>query len=490
MATNKPVLEVSTKGLAKLLSQDGLTWIAKELIQNAWDQEITRCQITIESTGHGRGQIIVEDDDPNGFADLSHAYTLFAESRKKGDVLKRGRFNMGEKQLIAYCVETNGEVLIQSTTGGYRFTKDGRSRTRMKRDRGSYVRASFRASKVALDQMIEDVKRFIIPQGFVTVLNGQELQAREIASSTELQLPTVTEDENGDLKRTARKTQVTLYRTEEGETAMIHEMGIPVVANPTPFHVDVGQKIPLNMQRDNVTPAYMQKVITAVGNLAVADLSDEEVSQAWVSQAIETMDSDKVGEVITKRYGDKVVYHNPFEPESSAAAVASGYAVIYGSSFSKDAHSAIKSTGLTKSATQLFPSAGVSFSGDANAKLVNIPEEKWTPQMRVIAEYVSELHFELVGVRGSVDWFNDPRGYSACYGSNTVNFNKRRLGGGWIEATKTPAGFEKLLDLTIHEFAHHYADSHYSDNFYNATTKLGAKTAMLLARTGLPSWVS
>ena len=123
MSAATDILRVDTEGLSKLCSRNGLDWLGKELIQNAWDQDVTQVHLTIESVGHGRGRIIVTDDDPEGFLDLSHAYTLFAESNKKGNPLQRGRFNLGEKLVIAYCVETGGSVEILTTTGGFRFSK-------------------------------------------------------------------------------------------------------------------------------------------------------------------------------------------------------------------------------------------------------------------------------------------------------------------------------------------------------------------------------
>src|SRR5271166_5190602 len=45
----------------------------------------------------------VEDDDPEGFSSLTDSFTLFADSSKKGNVQQRGRFNLGEKLVIAMC---------------------------------------------------------------------------------------------------------------------------------------------------------------------------------------------------------------------------------------------------------------------------------------------------------------------------------------------------------------------------------------------------
>ena len=43
-------------------------------------------------------------------------------------------------------------------------------------------------------------------------------------------------------------------------------MGIPVVETGDRYHVDVQQKVPLNMDRDNVTPAYLRAIRVAVLN--------------------------------------------------------------------------------------------------------------------------------------------------------------------------------------------------------------------------------
>jgi hypothetical protein len=48
---------------------------------------------------------VVEDDAPEGFYDLTHAYTMFARTRKRSSPDKRGRFNLGEKQVLALCRE-------------------------------------------------------------------------------------------------------------------------------------------------------------------------------------------------------------------------------------------------------------------------------------------------------------------------------------------------------------------------------------------------
>ena len=94
--------DVDKAGLAKLLARKGKEFVLFELVQNAWDEDTRQVQVGLQRIpGTKYAHLMVEDDSPNGFADLSHAFTLFADSAKKQDVNKRGRFNLGEKLVLA-----------------------------------------------------------------------------------------------------------------------------------------------------------------------------------------------------------------------------------------------------------------------------------------------------------------------------------------------------------------------------------------------------
>jgi hypothetical protein len=111
--------DVDKSGLAKLLDKKGKAFAVFELLQNAWDTNATRVNLKmdpIDSSPFVR--ITVEDNDPEGFSKLEHAFTLFAESDKKSDPTKRGRFNLGEKLVLALC----RHATIASTKGIYPLT--------------------------------------------------------------------------------------------------------------------------------------------------------------------------------------------------------------------------------------------------------------------------------------------------------------------------------------------------------------------------------
>src|SRR3990172_1784245 len=99
MAT-KNWFEVDRAGLAKLVERRGKAFLLYELISNCWDTGATEVVVTLGEIGRAV-ELTIVDNDVNGFADLTHAYTLFAESSRKSDPSKRGRFNLGEKLVLA-----------------------------------------------------------------------------------------------------------------------------------------------------------------------------------------------------------------------------------------------------------------------------------------------------------------------------------------------------------------------------------------------------
>src|SRR5207249_11191157 len=112
-----------------------------ELIQNAWDERgVTMVTVSLEHCGRNKTRLVVEDDAPEGFKDLSHAFTLFADSSKKTNPEQRGRFNLGEKLVLAI----SDEVTILTTRGGVRFDAQGRRWLRSRQSVGSRIECLLR----------------------------------------------------------------------------------------------------------------------------------------------------------------------------------------------------------------------------------------------------------------------------------------------------------------------------------------------------------
>src|SRR5882724_5074234 len=111
--------DVDRAGLGKQAEEQSKGRLIGELIQNAVDEAgVTRIAVTLALVpGRPLADLTVEDDSPEGFRDLSHAYTLFAESYKRDNPEQRGQFNFGEKMVLAVCESasistTKGTVLL------------------------------------------------------------------------------------------------------------------------------------------------------------------------------------------------------------------------------------------------------------------------------------------------------------------------------------------------------------------------------------------
>src|SRR5213082_726033 len=136
--------EVDRQGLAQILERKGKEFVLFELIQNGWDEPgVTKVSVSLEYRGRNKARLVVEDDAPEGFKDLSHAFTLFADSAKKANPEQRGRFNLGEKLVLAI----SHEVTIRTRKGGIRFDADGRHNLRSKQPVGSRIECLLRMTE-------------------------------------------------------------------------------------------------------------------------------------------------------------------------------------------------------------------------------------------------------------------------------------------------------------------------------------------------------
>ncbi|MEM3116790.1 MAG: ATP-binding protein [Nitrososphaerales archaeon] len=463
--------DVDKEGLAKVLARRGKGFVVTELIQNAWDTSAKRVTVTLEPRGKGLARIVIEDDDPEGFRDLSHAYTLFAESIKKGDPEKRGRFNIGEKLVLALCEEAQ----ILTTTGGVRFDRGGRHVIKSKREQGSRFEALLRAGQEEILEIEKAVSSLIPPEGIETTFNGQLIQSRNPLVSFEAQLPAEIADSEGVLRRTVRKTTVRVFEPREGEVASIYEMGIPVVETGDKWHYDVGQKVPLNVDRDNVAPSYLRALRTEVLNHLYAKIEEKDAAENWVREASGDRNASKeaVEQVIKLRFGDRSVVYDPTDPEGTKLAVSQGYTVIPPRALSKEEWENVRKHEVVLPAGRVTPSPKP-FSKDGKP-LRLVPVEKWTPGMARVAEYARRLAIELLGrdivvrIASEIAW-----PYRAAYGEGELVFNAGRLGKSWFEGD-----LEKINELLIHEFGHEYSSDHLSEQYHDALCKLGAKLTSL-----------
>lgn len=274
MTVHKSWFEVDRKGLAKLIERRGKIWLLHELIANAWDADgVAHVEIFLEpEEGRPLVNVVVRDDAPGGFADLRHAWMLFAESTRKSQALKRGRFDIGNKLVLAMCEEAS----VISTHDAVMFDGRGRAPMRARRSQGTEFFGLARITRAELAEIQTGLQRLIPPPDIVTTINGVKLLSRPPIRTFQATLPTELANEEGVLRRVARRCDVSIHRLQSGETAMLYEMGIPVVEIDSRWHVNIQQKVPLNMERDNVTPAYLRDIYVLTANALCDQLTIED----------------------------------------------------------------------------------------------------------------------------------------------------------------------------------------------------------------------
>ena len=500
--TFKNWFEVDRKGLAKLIERrgGGDGWgsqgggkiaLLLELIANALDADgVTRVEVVLEpEQGVPHATIVVSDDAPDGFANMTHAWTLFAESSRKAYATKRGRFNLGEKLVLALCTEAS----IISTKGAVMFDTRGRSNMKARRERGTEFMGIARITRAELAEIKDGLQKIIVPQGITILINGTPLPTRIPLKTVEATLPTEISDGEGTLRRSTRKTTVDIYEPLPGETPMLYEMGIPVVETGDKWHVDVQQKTVLNMDRDNVTPGYLRDVRTLVVNAMHDLLTADDASATFVNEALADADAspDAVKRTLDLKYGEKRAIWDPSDPEANMNLVSQGYTLIKGSQLTGDQWTNVKKhdADRTRPAGQIAPTKKALFGPGGKDSWV--PREKWTPAMRAVVDYSADVCRELVDAPVTVSILSDiTESWGACYGDQGLVFNLGRLGHGFfdeclevnpkdqpLDGVMVPT--KRLNQLLIHELGHHRAPNHLSDAYHEALCAYGAELTRL-----------
>lgn len=463
--------DVSKAGLGKQAEEHRKGRLIGELVQNALDEPgVTQIAVNLALVpGRPLADLTVEDDAPEGFRDLSHAYTLFAESYKRDNPEQRGQFNLGEKMVLAVCESAS----ISTTKGTVVFDPaEGRiEKPRQKRDRGSVFQGRIKLTREEYPEVCDYLRSLLLPENIVVTFNGDRLLPRKPHRTFETSLETLVADDQGVMRPRQRKTQVAIFEALPGEVPSLHEMGLPVVETGDRWHVSVGQKVPLNRDRDNVKPAYLQAVRVAVLNAAFDLLTtEEEATAAWckLAGADERCCNDAIKHLIRLRFGEKVAAPDPSDVEAMKRFQSEGGTIVVG--LSKGEWANARRSGAVLPAGQICPTAKP-YSLDPEAKPVTIiPEEKWTDGMQNIAAYARFLAKELMDVALTVSVVHTTNAFAACYGSGRLDFNLLRLGKKWFDQGAS----EDVDCLLIHEFGHQYSGDHLSSDYHEALCRLGA----------------
>lgn len=459
----KPWFVVSEKGLKALLSGKKKTFIVNELVQNAFDEPISYCKVDIKWDA-GKIDISVEDDSPEGFRHIEHAYTLFEDTYKRYDPEKRGRINWGEKLVLAMCIKYGAEISTTKGTIVFHPVKGRIHRWSVKRERGSIFKGTFRATKAEYQELLSHAKKLLPPVNIDYYLNKERIPSKIIYKSFKSELNTEI-FENDILKTIKRKTEVHLVESQE--QSYIFEMGIPVMETDCNWHIDVQQKVPLTIDRESIEPKYLKTLYAEVLNHTYNDIPDDEVSSPWVRTGFIDRRANKnaVKTISEKRYGDKYLSKNPFDPNSNAEAISRGYHIIGGAELTKAEWSKMKGCELVQSTTELF-----------GKNLVSGKDVIPTGAQQRFSQFIKKVAKELLDMDVTVRFMTAPVSDGAYYDAGEFIFIVNRLPKNFFDEIN-----EQNLDLLIHEFGHE-AGQHTDHAYHRLLTKLGAKLIMKARR--------
>jgi hypothetical protein len=469
-----PWFDVDKEGLAALLRRRGAASAVLELVQNAWDTNATEVSVTLTKEPGALARLVVTDDDPDGFADLTHAFTLFAPSTKGAAPTKRGRFNLGEKLVLALC----DRAAIRTVSGAVVFDHDGRrDAPDLATDVGSVFDATIELSDEDVAEVGVLVRKLIVPTTLLFTYNGEAIEPRTPLDTCRVSLPTEVADSDGVLHPRDRTTDVGLYALLPGETAMIYELGIPVVEWDGPLHADVGQKIPLDFERSNVKPKFLRALQVAVLNAAYAAVSPDELARPWAASAIEDprADDEAVRGVIDAKFGPDAVAFDPSDVQANKEAAAQGLRVVGGRALSTDGWAAARRVGALQPAGKVTPSRATVELSVAEAAAYT-PPASIRDAVQAVCGYATAVARHLLGAEITVGLVNDSQAdYAAAYGKagRALTLNVGRLGKRWFTHPDQVA----IDALLIHEFGHDLYDvpDHLDSRYHDALCELGAR---------------
>ena len=440
---------VSESGMRELNIRRDPWDLVKELIQNAWDESpfATECRVTVEPQADGKTTRITVEDDGPGFDNIDDAYTLMGPTSKRLSPTKRGRFNIGEKDVISVAIEAEVETVRHTVT----FPRTGaREQIANSRTKGTVVRVLMPWNVQQSDELVLMLQRFRPPANCRLLVNGLEVPHRPVMEMRTVGLQTVAQDALGKPMRVVqRRTEIHLAEPPEANgKGWLYEMGIPVLDIECPWDVDVMQKIPMGQQRDAVSKSYLNRIYAEALNATHGILNQDDFTSDWVKRALihPQTSPEAVKSVAVGRYGPKAVFASLIDRGADQRAMEAGYRLI-------------ESRGLSKKEIEAFRTyAGVKYS-DEEFSLDKLPPGGEPPKpgsdQARFAEWVIELA-GYCGLKATVLYLNDPANTARadCDVSTEtpiIRFNEGRLGKSFFQP---PYESTDHYDLVIHELGH------------------------------------
>jgi hypothetical protein len=270
--------EISNDGWRRIHASRPLGLLLCEGLQNALDEDVTRVTVSVTDAG-----VVIEDDGVRGFVDERLVYTIFLTAKAESPGA-RGRQGRGLKELISAMDAAELETVGFTV----RFDAQGRHVESNTRKKGTRLCLHRRIATDELGSALSWLRLTIPPAGTVVEINGQSVAPPPLfATLPDCHLDTVIV-RDGSERVEERVTTVRLFdRRDRTETPHLFEMGLPLSASPTPWHVDVGQRVPRAAGLPAVTPEFRRALLaTLFESMVPGALPEGELNDAWVLEVL------------------------------------------------------------------------------------------------------------------------------------------------------------------------------------------------------------
>jgi hypothetical protein len=358
------MFEVDLAGLVELEGGKPPHRLAFEPVANVFDEyrgydaerrKPSYCAVKLEHQSNPRGVLLTVADDGAGFSKESDIYTLFGTTAKRSAVGVAGRFNMGDKQLIA--VARSATVQTNNLTVIFQDGKRNVTRHREAKFQGTIVSALMPWSLKDMGEVREQLASLLPPEGLTYTVDGVQSCPPAVKCAVKVSLPTV-KLTDGVMSSTILKCAVRVIKTNH---PTLFELGVPVCDLTDlgfPWNLDVMQKVPVPPSRDVVSQTYLYRLIGSVLEQAAMDgiqlLTEEEQGGGFIKGALDWVrDARALKVVATHLFGDNAVRVSS-DPVANAQAAAAGAPLISGRIFSEDTRRRIESANVLPTSKTVY----------------------------------------------------------------------------------------------------------------------------------------
>jgi hypothetical protein len=305
-------LLISADGFAMQQAGRDPALLVKELLQNSLDSSPSRIEFQVEYEHATKTVLVTCDDLGEGVPDLELMRTVFHTS-KTDSHFKRGRMGRGFKEMLVIAnsarVESKNQIIeFYRDKKGSPFVKT----THGTRSLGTKVQMVMPWTPSQAEDIVQYFERILVPDTVQLTVNGNLIAPRKPKYTTKAALPTECFDGNRWIKP-VRKTLVNLVPVINNETPFVYEMGIPVcpLEWDQPYNLDVGQRVPMNPNRDAVASGFLTKLHRAALPVLVDEMDSTGALADWVGSAAAGSIEPVQIAIVDKAFGSNAVRSVP-----------------------------------------------------------------------------------------------------------------------------------------------------------------------------------